>query len=330
MILGNVQLNGRTVLAPLAGVTDSTFRLICKQQGAALVFSEMVSADGLVYKDERSLKYLSFHPEERPIGIQIFGSDPIIMAEATKLVQGFGPDFIDLNFGCPVKKVVKRGAGAAILKDITLLRRITSAVTAVSSIPVTAKIRSGWDVGQINAVEVAKILQDCGVCAVTIHPRTQFQLFKGQADWNIIHQVKRAVSIPVIGNGDVRNPNDAKKMLSETGCDLIMIGRAALGNPWIFKQINYYLSNNSQDNTPISNEHRLAMCLQHLHSILEDKGEYRGIREIRKHFAWYLKGLPHSSSLRAALFKLTDIDQVKEKLYQYFNEINGKQYDKIL
>ena len=321
MILGKVQLNGLAVLAPLAGVTDSSFRLICRQHGAALVFSEMVSADGLVHNQVKTLQYLSFQTEERPIGIQIFGSDPAIMAKAAKRVEAIAPDFIDLNFGCPVKKVVKRGAGAAVLKDLTLLRKITSAVTAATSLPVMAKIRSGWSESQINAMEAAQILEDCGVCAITVHPRFQSQLFRGHANWKIIQQVKQAVSIPVIGSGDIHNPLDAKKMLTETGCDLIMIGRAALGNPWIFNQINHYLKKNSLNDSPITIEQRLNICLQHLEWVVRDKGEYCGVREMRKHLAWYIKGLPNSSSFRATLFTLTKVNQIKDELINYFQKL---------
>ena len=317
MILGKVQLHGQALLAPMAGITDSSFRLICKRQGAAIVFSEMVSADGLVNNDDRTLQYLSFKAAERPIAIQIFGSNPTVMAKAAKQVETVAPDFLDLNFGCPVKKVIKRGAGAAILKDLTLVSKITSAVTAATSLPVTAKIRSGWNESNINAVEVARILEDCGICAITVHPRTQTQLFKGYANWGIIQYIKHAVSIPVIGNGDINNPMDAQKMLTETNCDLIMVGRAALGNPWIFKQINQ----NSFYNTPITLDQRLNICLQHLKLVIKDKGEYRGVREIRKHLAWYIKGLPYSSSFRAILFKLSEVDQLKEEVITYFNKV---------
>ena len=238
MFLANVRLNGRTILAPLAGVSDSSFRLICKQNGVALVFSEMVSSEGLVRNDRKSNQYLEFLEEERPIGMQLFGSNPDVMAEAAKIVEQKKPDFIDLNFGCPVKKVVKKGAGSAILKDMKLLRKITQSVVMSTSTPVTVKIRSGWNTSQINAIEVAKILEDCGVSAVTIHPRTQTQYFKNHSDWNIIREVKQAVTIPVIGNGDIYNCYDAKQMIDETDCDFIMIGRGVLGNPLIFNQIN--------------------------------------------------------------------------------------------
>ncbi len=319
MILGKVRLNGRAVLAPLAGVTDSSFRLLCKKQGAALVFSEMVSADGLVRNDRRTKQYISFTAEERPIGIQLFGNDPFVMAEAAKHLESISPDFIDLNFGCPVKKVIKRKAGAAILKDLSLLRSIASAVTQSTPIPVLAKIRCGWDESQNNAVEVAGILEESGVSAITIHPRFQSQLYRGFADWEIIRQVKQRVSIPVIGNGDIKTPQDAKRMLDETGCDLIMIGRAALGNPWIFNQINDYLEERTE-HRPITLNQRLNMCLSHLDMMVASKGYHRGIREMRKHFIWYFKGLPDSASLKVKIVQMNDIEQVKEELCNFFTE----------
>lgn len=320
MKLGQVRIEGRTVLAPLAGISESSFRLLCKKQGAAIVFSEMVSSDGLIRDNERTVDYLKFSPDERPFGVQIFGADPAVVAQSAKIVEQFSPDFIDLNFGCPVKKVVRKGAGAAVLNDIQLLRDITSAVVAATSIPVMAKLRSGWDKSSENAVEFARILEDCGVCAITLHPRTQVQMFRGHSNWDLIGEVKQAVSVPVIGNGDIKNPVDAKKMLDQTGCDLVMIGRAAFGNPWIFKQINQYLDT-GEINFPISIECRLNMCLQHLELSVADKGELRGVREMRKHLAWYVKNLPYSSAFRAALMKLDKVDQVKHTLIDYFENL---------
>ena len=321
MKLGQVRIEGRAVLAPLAGISESSFRLLCRQQGAAIVFSEMVSSDGLIRDNQRTIDYLKFHPEERPFGVQLFGADQEIVTQSVKIVEQFSPDFIDLNFGCPVKKVVKRGAGAAVLKDIHLLRDITSSVVAATSIPVMVKIRSGWDDSNENAVEFARILEDCGVCAITLHPRTQAQMFRGHSNWDLIGEVKKAVSVPVIGNGDIKNPVDAKKMLDETGCDLVMIGRAAFGNPWIFKQINQYLDTGST-NSQISIESRLNTCLQHLELSVAEKGELRGVREMRKHLAWYVKNLPYSSAFRAALMKLDKVDHVKQALIDYFENLN--------
>ena len=224
MILNNTIPDGQAVLAPMAGVADSSFRLICRQLGAAMVFSEMVSADGLVHDNLRTKEYLFFRQSERPIAIQLFGSDALTMKKAVKLVEPFEPDFIDLNFGCPVKKVVRRGAGSALLKDVINLKKIAENVVTATKLPVIAKIRRGWDEKSVNAIEVAKILEQCGVKAVTIHPRTQAQQFKGSANWQIIREIKKSVSIPVIGNGDIRVAEDAKRMIDETNCDLVMIG----------------------------------------------------------------------------------------------------------
>jgi len=321
MILGGIEVQGRAVMAPMAGITDSSYRVLCRQQGAAIVFSEMISSEGLIRENKRTTEYLVFKPEERPIGIQLFGANPDVMAEAAKQVEMISPDFIDLNFGCPVKKVIKKGAGAAILKDMALLRQITMAVVKATSLAVTVKIRSGWNESMTNAVEVACILEDCGVAAVTIHPRFQSQLFRGRADWKLIEKVKKAVSIPIIGNGDLDTPDDARRMLDETGCDLVMIGRAALGNPWIFRQINHYLEHGAQHISPVSLDERLNTCITHLELLVSVRGEKRGVREMRKHLAWYIKGLPRSSTLRAILVTLNEVAQVKQTLINYFQEL---------
>ncbi|MBD3289401.1 tRNA dihydrouridine synthase DusB, partial [candidate division KSB1 bacterium] len=260
MKLGQVRIQGRAILAPLAGISESSFRLLCRKQGAAVVFSEMVSSDGLIRDNQRTIDYLKFNPDERPFGVQLFGAVPEVVAQSIRIVEEFAPDFIDLNFGCPVRKVVKKGAGAAVLKDLRQLRDVTSEAVAATPIPVMAKIRSGWDKSNENAVEIARILEGCGVCAITLHPRTQEQMFRGHSNWDLIGEVKHTVSVPVIGNGDIKNPVDAKKMLEHTGCDLVMVGRAAFGNPWIFKQINEYLDTGSV-NSQISVESRLNMCL---------------------------------------------------------------------
>ena len=241
MILGNVKLENKTFLAPMAGVTDSSFRYICRKMGASLVFSEMISANGLIQNNRKTKEYTVFRQSERPIGFQLFGSDADIMAKAVEIAEKFQPDFIDINFGCPAKKVISKGSGSALLKDIDNLKRITDAVVKATSIPVLAKIRKGWDAESINGVEVAMALEQCGVVAITIHPRTKAEQFRGHSSWEDITRVKQAVSIPVIGNGDINTVHDAIKMFDDTGCDAIMIGRGALGNPWLFKQINHFL-----------------------------------------------------------------------------------------
>ncbi|MCI0496599.1 tRNA dihydrouridine synthase DusB [candidate division KSB1 bacterium] len=320
MQLGDIKLDGRVILAPLAGVTDSSFRMICREAGAAIVFTEMVSADGLVQRGKRTLEYLFFRPEERPIGFQLFGSNPDKMAKAVAIAESFQPDFIDLNFGCPVKKVVKRGAGAALLKDIAMLGKIAEAAVRATNRPVLAKIRQGWDEKNKNAVEVAKVLEGCGIHAITIHPRTQTQLYSGHSDWNVIREIKNAVSVPVIGNGDVKSAEDVRQMIEETNCDLVMIGRGCLGNPWIFRESNHFLLT-SNKLAPATPEERLKIMLDHLNDIIALKGENAGVHELRKHLAWYTKGLPNSTQIRAKLFSFKSRDEIKDCLTDYFHEI---------
>jgi tRNA-dihydrouridine synthase B len=320
MIFNDIKLEGRVVLAPLAGISDSSFRLICRQMGAALVFTEMVSADGLLQGNPQSRNYLFFRPAERPIGFQIFGSEADKMARAVELVLPLQPDVIDLNFGCPVKKVVKRGAGAALLKDPRRLCQITTAVVKASSVPVIAKIRLGWDQQHVNVFEVGPMLVDCGVSAITLHARTQAQQYHGQADWKAIARLKAVVTVPVIGNGDVRTAADAKQMLEETGCDLVMIGRGALGNPWIFQQATALLENGQTLSPPALLE-RLNVMLQHLEDCARVRGELVAVFEMRKHLGWYTHGLPGSTQLRANLFRLKSIASIQELLQDYFRQL---------
>ncbi len=320
MTLDVRQLKGRAVLAPLAGVADSSFRLICREMGAAMVFTEMISADGLVQQSEKTYSYLFFRKKERPIGFQLFGSNPDIFARAMEIVLPYEPDFIDINFGCPVKKVVKRGAGAALLKNLPLLEQIARAVVRHSTVPVFAKIRKGWDSPNINAVEVAKILEQSGVQTVTIHPRTQTEQFRGHSDWEMIARVKAAVSIPVIGNGDIRIAADAQRMIDETGCDLVMIGRGSLGNPWLFRQVNDLLNSGVHIPPPDLTE-RLDVMLRHFDDKISLSGTRQAILEMRKHFSWYIKGLPGSSRVRAELFLLKDVESIKNKLREFFSKM---------
>ena len=316
-----MKLEGCVVLAPLAGVTDSSFRSLCRSMGAAIVFTEMISADGLLQKNVQTLDYLFFRDNERPIGFQLFGSDPHTMAKAVEIVEPFQPDFIDLNFGCPVKKVVTRGAGAALLKDIKLLRKITEQVVRISTIPVFAKIRKGWDEQHINALEVAAILEQCGVKVITIHPRTQVQGYRGHSDWQTIKMLKNSVSIPVIGNGDVRSAEDAKRMIDETGCDLVMIGRGCLGNPWIFRETNYFIKSGKNLSPPTLGE-KLNVIFSHLEDIISIKGEKRGLHEVRKHLGWYTRGLPNSTKIRNELFRLKNKNDIKTCLTNYFCDLS--------
>lgn len=310
-------------MAPLAGITDSSFRAICRQMGAAAVFSEMVSVDGLVQGSEKTKDYLKFRTAERPIGFQLFGADAEIFGEAVDIVMQLLPDFIDLNFGCPVKKVVKRGAGSALLKDLNKLKAITEIVVRRSTVPVFAKIRKGWDSETVNAIETAKLLEQCGVAAITIHPRTQTQQFRGNADWTAIAGVKQAVSLPVFGNGDIRNAEDVKRMFDETGCDFVMIGRAALGNPWIFEQANYYLKTGKMLALPSLNE-RLKIILKHFDDKIDLSDTKTALMELRKHLSWYLKGLPGCAKIRAELFGLTDAAVVKETIIRFFHDLGAK------
>lgn len=320
MQFGNIKLDGKVILAPLAGVTDSSFRKICRNAGAALVFTEMVSADGIVQHGKRTLEYLFFRPEERPIGFQLFGSDPKKIAQAVKFVESYQPDFIDLNFGCPVKKVVKRGAGSALLKDIPLLRQIAAAAVQATHRPVLAKIRQGWDDSTKNALEVAKVLEGCGIHAITIHPRTQAQQYRGHSDWTVIRDVKNNVSIPVIGNGDVKSAEDARRMIEETNCDFVMIGRGCLGNPWIFRETNHLLAT-GEILPPATLEEKFKTILLHLADIVALKGQTKGVHELRKHLGWYTKGLPNSTHIRAKLFLLKTEAEIRECLTDYFQEL---------
>ncbi len=320
MIFDDIKLEGRVVLAPLAGISDSSFRCICRSMGAAMVFTEMISADGLRRRNAQTLDYLLFREQERPIGFQLFGSDPETFVKALALAEHYQPDFFDLNFGCPVKKVIKRGAGAALLKDVDRLEKITRAVVSHTSIPVMAKIRKGWDETSNNALEVARVLEQCGVAAITIHPRTQHQGYGGRADWQTIKAIKQNASIPIIGSGDVRSAEDAQRMIDETGCDLVMIGRGSLGNPWIFREANYFIKTNKKMPPPSLKE-KLAVIKNHLEDMISIKGERKGLQEMRKHLGWYTKGLPNSSKIRVELFEIKNKNELITCLTKYFVDL---------
>ncbi len=299
--IGNLSLDSKMVLAPLAGVTDSCFRLVCRAHGASLVYTEMVSADGVRRGNRKTLELLEFVPEERPVGIQLFGSDPGVMAAAAAKVMELSPDLIDLNFGCPARKVVGREAGSALLNNLALLRKIAAAAVGAVDVPVTAKIRSGWDEKTVNADRVTAMLEDCGVSAVTVHARSRAGKFTGKADWDVIARAKAAVRIPVIGNGDVTEPEDAQRMLKETGCDAVMVGRGALGNPWIFNRARRLLETGEVVPPPTARE-RLELLLAHA-ALVEARsgGSLHALYPMRKHVGWYTKGMSGSSVLRKKL-----------------------------
>jgi tRNA-dihydrouridine synthase B len=320
MVIGDVTLETRFVLAPLAGYTDGPMRRLARRLGAAMVWTEMVSAEGVVRESPKTFELLAFDPAERPIAFQIFGSRPESMARAAALLARLRPDVIDLNAGCPARKVVRSGSGAALMADLGLLREIASAVVQAVDLPVTAKIRSGWDDGSINAPQAARTLEDAGARAVSIHPRTRSQGFKGTSDWAVIGEVKRAVGIPVIGSGDVRTPEDAAVMLERTGCDGVMIGRAAVGNPWIFARARE-LVEAGRSSPPPSLAERIRMVVEHLDLMVEAKGERRGVTEMRKHIVAYLKGFPGASDLRAELVRMEGHERVRDRLLEALEAI---------
>lgn len=319
--IGNVEIKNKLVLAPMAGICNSSFRRIVKEMGCGLIYAEMVSDKAIFYKNDKTIDMLKMTEEERPISQQIFGSDKESFVEAAKFVyEHMKPDIIDINMGCPVPKVAVRAqAGSALLKSPEKVREIVSAVVSCVPIPVTVKIRSGWDHNSINAVEIAKICEEAGASAICIHGRTRSQGYSGKADLNIIKQVKEAVSIPVIGNGDIVDCYSAKKMLDETGVDAIMIGRGALGNPWIFKEISDYLKDGTliEKPTPID---RINMCLKHIEYLSEIKIEKLVCLEIRNHIAWYLKGLKNSNEIKNKVYLTSSINDIIFILEEYKKE----------
>lgn len=318
LTIGNVTLKNNIILAPMAGVSDLPFRLLCHEQGAGLVCMEMVSAKAILYKNKNTESLLQIHPDEGPVSLQLFGSDPQIMADMAKQIEDRPFQILDINMGCPVPKIVGNGEGSALMKNPVLAGQIIEAVAKAIQKPVTVKIRKGFDEAHVNAAEMAHIAQESGAAAVAVHGRTREQYYAGEADWDIIRQVKDTVSIPVIGNGDITDGPSAERMLKETGCDGLMVGRASRGNPWIFNEIITYLENGTIPERP-TNREMLETIVRHADLQLQYKGEYTGIREMRKHVSWYSTGVPGSARFRAVINSMESMDELIEavrKIYE--------------
>ncbi len=315
MKIGNVEIQGKTVLAPMAGVADRAFRELCVGYGASYVVSEMISSKGVSMGDRKSKDLMALSEKERPAGVQIFGSDPVVMAKSVETVMQVNPQIIDINMGCPAPKIAGNGGGASLAKNPELAEKIVKAVVDVSPVPVTVKIRMGWDENSINAVEMAKRAENAGASAITVHGRTRKQMYAPPVDRNIIAEVKKEISIPVIGNGDIVDEQSAAIMIEETNCDLVMIGRGALGRPWVFSQINAYLEYGRVIPEPPVSE-RMRVMLKHIETLCEYKGNYVGMREARKHAAWYTKGLHGAAKYRQELGTLESMEQLQEIAYK--------------
>ena len=311
--IGNVELKNRYILAPMAGVTDLPFRLLCKEQGAGLLCMEMISAKALQYKNRNTKALLQIDPREYPVSLQLFGADPDIISEQAKAIEELPFQILDINMGCPVPKVVKNGEGSALMKNPRLVYDVVYKTVRAISKPVTVKIRKGFDEEHVNAVEIAKIIEEAGGAAVAVHGRTREQYYSGKADWDIIRQVKEAVSIPVIGNGDATGSLAAEQLLEETGCDGVMIGRGCQGNPWIFRELNEYEETGKVPHRPSKKEIK-EMMLRHAQLQIELKGDYLGIREMRKHVAWYTKGMEGSAKLRDEINRVESYEELEKLL----------------
>lgn len=316
--IGNVEIKKTAVLAPMASVADRAYRILNREFGASYTVSELISSKGLCYSDKKTEELCKITEKERPCALQLFGNEPEFMAKAVKIIEKYEPDIIDINMGCPVPKVAGNGSGAALMKDTALSAEIVRAVKAESKVPVTVKIRKGWDEDHVNAVEFAAAMEEAGADAVTVHGRTKNQMYSGKSDMNIIKEVKKAVSIPVIGNGDIASLDDALRMYDYTGCDLVMIGRATYGNPWLFKEIDAYFE--GKPFTPPDLETRLETMLYHLRLAMSDKPEHIAIQEARKHFAWYLTGMYGAASFRARCYSLSSYEDAV-KLTEDFRKL---------
>ncbi len=314
--IGNVVLENNIALGPMAGVTDLPFRILCKEQGVGLIYTEMVSAKGIFYNNKNTEELLQIEKRERPVALQLFGSDPQIMSEMAKKIEERNFDILDINMGCPVPKIVNNGEGSALMKNPVLAGQIVEAVAKAIKKPVTVKIRRGFFREECTAPEFAKVLEESGAAAIAVHGRTREQYYSGQADWEVIKQVKENVKIPVIGNGDIFTPMDAKRMMEETGCDGIMIARGARGNPWIFRQTEEYLKSGVISSKPSFDE-VIEMIKKHAAILAEVKGEYTSIREMRKHVAWYTIGYPGSAKLRGQMNEVETMEQLIELMENY-------------
>lgn len=318
--IGSVNLAPPLVTAPMAGYTDGVYRLLAKEAGAALTYTEMISAQGLIYQDKTTWELLALRDEPGKVAVQLFGNRPDSLAAATRLAIAAGASIVDLNMGCPTPKIVKNGEGAALMLDIPRAVAIVAAmVKAAGTVPVTVKMRKGWDEQTANAVTVARAVVEAGAAAVTVHGRTRSQFYSGQADWDCIRRVKAAVPVPVIGNGDIRNKEDAVAMLAQTGCDAVMVGRATIGNPWLIKAICALMAGQPPGSEPDLNT-RIAMALRHLSLLIEFKGEMRAVKQMRKHLAYYLRGLPGAARLRQRLYAMNTAVEVENCLHSYLAE----------
>jgi len=326
MNIGSLFLRNNIFLAPMAGITDLPFRLLARSFGSSLCFTEMVSANGLVRRTHKSYEYLASSPDDSPLGVQLFGADPDMLSEAAVIVTELGAALIDINAGCPVKKVVKTGAGAALMRDPAAFASVIKSVRRATSLPLTAKIRAGWGHDELNALEIAKIAEDCGADALSLHPRTVKQGFSGASDWGLISRAKQHVGIPVIGSGDIRKPEDAMSLMRQTGCDGVMIGRGALGNPWIFKGITALISNTATVTPPSATE-REEVIRRHLEMTVQLYGEKMGIKIFRKHLLWYTKGLRGGSVFRQAAVSVDDISQLLEMVHAYLQSLANRDSD---
>jgi tRNA-dihydrouridine synthase B len=319
MKLGNLTIDGRVVSAPLANIAGSAYRTLARRHGAALVVSEMVSVEGLVRDNHKTCSMLRFREEERPVSIQLFGRDPAVLARACKIVQDTGVDMIDLNLGCPARKIVNKCGGAALMQDLKLMESLFRAAVDAVKIPVSAKFRSGWDRESSNFIEVGKLAEDCGIAMLTLHPRTRASGFRGRSDWSKIRILKESVSVPVVGSGDIVSPQDAVDMINQTDCDMVMIGRAAMGAPWILDRVDRVLRGESDPGEP-SLEQKVEICLEFARLMIGDFGERSGALKMRKHLAWYTRGWRNISRIKPHMFSVTCYDDIQAVFDRYLRD----------